>query len=346
MSLSPSQEEAASSSPESPREGDFSSRQLYDNSESLEEHETCDDKRGPIVNNVADNYSSSPSEAQICASPVTNDLENVRAGISSEEQIEERHSREPEDSSTASLEEKLPDSPHFMEVCSLDGRFITLVSTETQTDWEKVEQCFSCSCQVQKKAETLQMWQDEMYRDAVVVYLEDAGEGEYDGLHLGLPRVIACRREPKFAPRVFQLELPGIKIRRKKILRKKTSSKPLCEFCQQNLRFQRLQSISIIKSQKEEVLLDRDIYYEEAKEFEEILQKEKERLERKYTGISFEVDECMSMNRQEWETEEEEHRGLMKRLHHQRKRRFETPGIQVNFFRKRSQQDSVKHVAY
>lgn len=89
MSLSPSQEEAASSSPESPREGDFSSRQLYDNLESLEEHETCDDKRGPIVNNVPDNYSSSPSKTQICASPVTNDLENVRAGISSEEQIEE-----------------------------------------------------------------------------------------------------------------------------------------------------------------------------------------------------------------------------------------------------------------
>uniref|UniRef100_A0A3B3YGJ5 C-type lectin domain-containing protein n=1 Tax=Poecilia mexicana TaxID=48701 RepID=A0A3B3YGJ5_9TELE len=35
MSLSPSQEEAASSSPESPREGDFSSRQLYDNSETM-----------------------------------------------------------------------------------------------------------------------------------------------------------------------------------------------------------------------------------------------------------------------------------------------------------------------
>lgn len=53
MSLSPShQEEAASASPESPSEGDFSSRQFYDNLKSLEEHET-----------------------------LTNDLEKVRAGI-------------------------------------------------------------------------------------------------------------------------------------------------------------------------------------------------------------------------------------------------------------------------
>lgn len=44
MSLSPShQEEAASASPESPREGDFSSRQFYDNLKSLEEHETLTD---------------------------------------------------------------------------------------------------------------------------------------------------------------------------------------------------------------------------------------------------------------------------------------------------------------
>lgn len=89
MSLTPSyQGETASASPESPGEGDFSSRQFYDKLKSLEEHETCDDKRGPIVNNVAGNYSSSPLKAQICASLVTNDLENICAGISSEEQNE------------------------------------------------------------------------------------------------------------------------------------------------------------------------------------------------------------------------------------------------------------------
>ncbi|PWA31416.1 hypothetical protein CCH79_00002715 [Gambusia affinis] len=322
MSLSPSQEEAASSSPESPREGDFSSRQLSDNLESLEEHETCDDKRSPIVNNVPDNYSSSPSEAQICASPVTNDLENVRGGISSEEQIEESDSREPEDSSTSLLEEKLSDSPHFMVVCSLDGRFITLVSTETQTDWEKVEQCFSCTCQDQEETRTFQIWQNEMYRDAVVVYLEDAGEGEYDRICLGLPRVLACRREPKFPPRVFQLEIPGIKFRRRKILPKKTPDKTLCEFCQQ--RYQHYQSISFFRSLKEEILLDRDIYYEETKEYEDILQKEKERLERKYSGLMTDQEEPVSMNKQEWETENE---GWMKYLHHQRRRRYEISGM-------------------
>lgn len=38
-------------------------------------------------------------------------------------------------------------SPEFMKVLALDGRFITLVSTQTQTDWEWVEQSLSFSCQ-------------------------------------------------------------------------------------------------------------------------------------------------------------------------------------------------------
>lgn len=80
MSLTPSYKgETASASPESPREGDFSSRQFYDNFRSLEEHETCDNKRGPIVNKVPDNYSGFPLKAQICALLLTNDLENVCA---------------------------------------------------------------------------------------------------------------------------------------------------------------------------------------------------------------------------------------------------------------------------
>ena len=40
-----------------------------------------------------------------------------------------------------------PASPEFMEVLALDGRFITLVSAQTQTDWEWVEQSLSFSCQ-------------------------------------------------------------------------------------------------------------------------------------------------------------------------------------------------------
>jgi len=91
MSLSPSylgDTASASLSPESPREGDFSPRQFYDNLKSLEEHGTCDDKRDPIVNNVPDNNSSSLFNAQICASLVTNDLGKVCAGIFPQEQTE------------------------------------------------------------------------------------------------------------------------------------------------------------------------------------------------------------------------------------------------------------------
>ncbi|KAE8299264.1 Glutamate-rich protein 6 Protein FAM194A [Larimichthys crocea] len=121
MSESPPYErDAASASPESPKEKDFSSQLLLcDNPNSLEEHEAHEeDQKDPIVI-MQDNCSGSPSNAHVSG----------------------------------------PVSPEFMEVRGLDGRFITLVSSQTQTDWEWVEQSLSFSCQVQKEIEDLQLSQ-------------------------------------------------------------------------------------------------------------------------------------------------------------------------------------------
>lgn len=77
----------ASTSPESPKEGDFSPRQLYDNPKSLEEHETCDDQKDPIVNIIPDNYSGFLLNTQICAPLATNDLGKPCAGMLPQEQL-------------------------------------------------------------------------------------------------------------------------------------------------------------------------------------------------------------------------------------------------------------------
>lgn len=83
MSQSPSyQRDSSSASPESPKEGDISPRQLYDNLKSLEEHETCDDQKDPIANIITDNYSSSRLNTPLAA----NDLGKLRAGIVLQEQ--------------------------------------------------------------------------------------------------------------------------------------------------------------------------------------------------------------------------------------------------------------------
>ncbi|GLD66223.1 uncharacterized protein AKAME5_001763300 [Lates japonicus] len=88
MSQSPSyQTDTASASPESPKEGDFSLRQLYDNLKSLEEHETCDDQKDPIVNIIPDNYCSSLLNAQICVPQATDDLGKLYAGMLPQEQL-------------------------------------------------------------------------------------------------------------------------------------------------------------------------------------------------------------------------------------------------------------------
>ncbi|KAG8000629.1 hypothetical protein GBF38_017058 [Nibea albiflora] len=119
MSESPPYErDAASASPESPEEEDFSHQPLCDNPNCLEEHEAHEDHKDPIII-MQDNSSGSPLNARVSG----------------------------------------PVSPEFMEVRGLDGRFITLVSSQTQTDWEWVEQSLSFSCQVQKEIEDLQLLQ-------------------------------------------------------------------------------------------------------------------------------------------------------------------------------------------
>ncbi|KAF1382612.1 hypothetical protein PFLUV_G00145590 [Perca fluviatilis] len=152
MSQSPSyQRDSSSASPESPKEGDISPLQLYDNLKSLEEHETCDDQKDPIANIITDNYSSSRLNTPLAA----NDLGKLRAGIVLQEQAIKK-------SELVELDVKNPVSPEFMEVLALDGRLITLVSAQCQTDWEWVEQSLSFSCQVQKEIEDPQLLQAEV----------------------------------------------------------------------------------------------------------------------------------------------------------------------------------------
>ncbi|XP_071331279.1 uncharacterized protein [Trachinotus anak] len=214
------QRDKASASPESPKEGDFSPRQIYDNLKSLEEQGTCDDQKDPVVNIVPDNYSCSLLNAQICAPLATNDLGKLFAGMFPQEQpIKKSHRIEPRCLRTSSIEQELPVSPEFTEVCALDGRFITLVSSQTQTDWEWVEHSLFFSCQVQKEMEDPHFLQAEETKD------EKIPEKEYEIPHVGLPRLIAYKPEPKQSP-CDQKQVPEVE------------SKPhvrlaQCDYCQQ-----------------------------------------------------------------------------------------------------------------
>ncbi|KAK9537683.1 hypothetical protein VZT92_005278 [Zoarces viviparus] len=85
----------------------------------------------------------------------------------------------------------------FTKVLALDGsvRFITLVSAETQTDWEWVQQRTSFSCQVQKEIEDPQLLQAEV---------EPGNEMKPELEHnpwVGLPHLLAYRPEQKQTPR-------------------------------------------------------------------------------------------------------------------------------------------------
>lgn len=94
MSQSPSYQRdtasaSASASPESPEEGDFAPRQLYDKPNSLEEHETHGGGGGqkdPIVNILPDSYSGFLLNAPICALLATNDLGKLCTGMLPREQ--------------------------------------------------------------------------------------------------------------------------------------------------------------------------------------------------------------------------------------------------------------------
>lgn len=87
--MSPSRSYHRDTASESPREGDFFPRQLYDNLQRLEEeeeHETCDKQKDPIVNIRSDTFSSALLNTEICASLMSGDLENVCAATLSAEQ--------------------------------------------------------------------------------------------------------------------------------------------------------------------------------------------------------------------------------------------------------------------
>ncbi|XP_033984818.1 glutamate-rich protein 6-like [Trematomus bernacchii] len=220
MSQSPTyQRDSASASPESPKEGDFSPRQIYDNLKSLEEQETCDNQRDPIVNIITDNYSSSLLNTQICAPLAANDLGKLCAGTLPQEQLKKSHWRDPRRFITSPIKENPPGSPEFMEVLSLDGRFITLVGAQTQTDWEWVEQSLFFSCQVQKETENPPLLQAEVEPGD-----EKMAEIEHNIPSAGLPRLIAYKREPKQTPHVGKV--PQVESKQNGLLAQ-------CDYCQQ-----------------------------------------------------------------------------------------------------------------
>ncbi|XP_031152366.1 glutamate-rich protein 6-like [Sander lucioperca] len=217
MSQSPSyQRDSSSASPESPKEGDISPRQLYDNLKSLEEHETCDDQKDPIANIITDNYSSSRLNTPLAA----NDLGKLRAGIVLQEQaIKKSNCRELRCFSTSPIKKKPPVTPEFMEVLALDGRLITLVSSQCQTDWEWVEQSLSFSCQVQKEIEDPQLLQAEVEPGN-----EKMPKTEHDIPCMGSPRLIAYKPEPKQTPLVEKVP---------EVESKQDVLHAQCDYCQQ-----------------------------------------------------------------------------------------------------------------
>ncbi|XP_054471510.1 glutamate-rich protein 6-like [Anoplopoma fimbria] len=282
MSQSPSYErESASASPESPKEGDFSPRQLYDNLKSLEEQETCDDQKDPLVKIITDNYSSSALNIQICAPLAANDLGKLCAGMLPQEQlIKKSHWREPRCFSTSPTEMEQPVSPEFMEVLALDGRFITLVRAQTQTDWEWVEQRISFSCQVQKEIEDPQLLQAEVEpEDAMMPKVE------HDIPLVGPPRLIAYKPEPKQPPHVEK----GPEVESKQ-----TVLLAHCDYCQQLYQ-------PFIQSE----LLENETNFEglfcceQAKQIRELIMREREKLAQKESDRKIDVNPHASVMSEE-----------------------------------------------
>lgn len=82
--------DTASASPESLKEGDFLPRHLYDNPKSLEEKETCDDQKDPLVNITTDDYAGSPFNIQVSAPPAANDLGKLCAAVLPQERLRKK----------------------------------------------------------------------------------------------------------------------------------------------------------------------------------------------------------------------------------------------------------------
>ncbi|XP_033966469.1 glutamate-rich protein 6-like [Pseudochaenichthys georgianus] len=282
MSQSPTyQRDSASASPESPKEGDFSPRQLYDNLKSLEEQETCDNQRDPIVNIITDNDSSSLLNAEICAPLVANDLGKLCAGTLPQEQLKKSHWRDPRRFSTSPIKENPPGSPEFMEVLSLDGRLITLVGAQTQTDWEWVEQNLFFSCQVQKETENSPLLQAEVVNmDAVADSSEEPGDEEMAEIEhnipsVGPPRLIAHKPEPKQTPHVG--EVPQVESKQGGLLAQ-------CDYCQQLC-----QPVIHGEMLENETHFKRLFCCKQAKQMRELIMGERERLAQRESARKIDV---------------------------------------------------------
>ncbi|XP_059199623.1 glutamate-rich protein 6-like isoform X2 [Centropristis striata] len=304
MSHSPSyQRESASASPESPKEGDFSPRQLYDNLKSLEEYETCDDQKDPIVNIITDNCSGTLLHTQMCAPPVANDLGKLDAGILPQEQpIMESHLREPGCliDATSPLQEKFPVSPEFMEVLALDGRFITLVNAQTQTDWEWVEQSLSFSCQVQKEIEDPQLLQAEVEPEDEKIQME------HDIHCVGLPRLIAHKREPKQTAHVEKV--PEVASKQDVLLAQ-------CDYCKQL--FQPFVHSELLENATD---FQRLFCCEKAKQMRELIMAEKEKLAQKESDRKIDVNPgAPMMSEEERKVAKEQAKERLRLLQLQRK---------------------------
>ncbi|XP_072252904.1 uncharacterized protein [Leuresthes tenuis] len=246
MSLSPSylgDTASTSLSPESPGEGDFSPRQFYDNLNSLEEHGTCDDKRDPIVNNVPDNNSSSLFNAQICGVVL----------------------------------------PHFTEVRGLDGKCITLVSTQTQTDWEWAERNLSFSCQVQKEVEELEL---QVKTDI------DKQLTDYNVLSLGLPRLLAYKPEPKQTPRIKKFP---------KAESEKDFHLTHCDYCQQLC-----QPFTHGEPLENETHFEKPFCCEQAKKIRALIQEERKKLALKEADRTIDVNSHATVDSEEEEAAKEQ----------------------------------------
>ncbi|XP_045909073.1 uncharacterized protein LOC123973257 isoform X3 [Micropterus dolomieu] len=331
MSQSPSYwRDGACASPESPEEGDFSPQQLYHNLKSLEEHETCEDQKDPIVNIIPDNFGCLLN-SQICAPLATNDLGKLCAGVLPEEQLlKKSHWREPWCFSTSPIKKNLIDkekngadrrvsiglafissvSPEFIEVRTLDGRFITLVSTQTQTDWEWVEQSLSFSCQVQKEIEALLLLQAEVASTDTDSSEESEDEKmlkkEYDTPCVGPPRLIAFKPEPKQTP--HDGKVPEVES-------KQDVHFAMCDYCQQLCQ-------PFIHSELlgNETDFERLFCCEQAKKIRALILEEKEKLAQKESHRKIDVNpHAPVMSEKERKAAKEQARKRLRHLQLQRK---------------------------
>ncbi|XP_067117321.1 glutamate-rich protein 6-like [Osmerus mordax] len=136
-------------------------------------------------------------------------------------------------------------SPECIEVHALDGRAITIVSTNTQTDWEWVEQKLSDSCQVQSKIENFEPEPEEKLLTHLVDWITSpdteneetdvdvaTGDEKYDIPVVGPPSLLAYKPESKQPSVLFK---KGPEVSTTDSPRKPSEGEEfvLCDYCQQ-----------------------------------------------------------------------------------------------------------------